>query len=171
MLRVIGALLTILACGFAGIIMARSYTMRPKYLQDFATALQLLATEIDYGRTSLPEACHKISGQTIPPIAQFFGDFASLLDNDSSLNASEAWNKALAHLSDGGFIKNDVEIIAQLGNVIGRSDANDQLKHILIVQKQLQSCGEQAMGERDKNVRLWNYLGFCVGSLVVLLLI
>lgn len=150
--------------------MAKSYRLRPKYLQDFALSLQLLATEIDYARTSLPEACHKISGQTTAPIAQFYAIFSNNLDCQSGFSATEAWTKATTVLSDVGFIKSDIEIIEQLGNVIGRSDAADQLKHIALVQNQLKTSSQQAAEEREKNVRLWNYLGFCVGSLVVLLL-
>lgn len=170
MLRWIGACIIILACGMAGVIMARSYTLRPKYLQDLVTAVQLLATEINYTRTSLPDACLSISNQLTGPVAQFFNVFATQL-LERNLTATEAWSQALQVLVDAGFLKQDVENLSQFGNVLGRSDAEDQLKHIALLQNRLESTSRQAEQERDKMVRLWNYLGFCVGALVVLMLI
>lgn len=171
MLRLIGAVMIIAACGLVGIIVSKSYLLRPKYLHDLSAALQLLETEINYTRTSLPEACTIIAKRIKEPVSQFFTCFAESLKNESGVNAQEAWDNSLIVLADAGFLKQDIEIIKQLGSVLGRSDAADQLKHITALQKRIQALAKVAELERDKNVRLWNYLGFCIGALVVLLLI
>lgn len=171
MLGWLGAGMIIIASGLIGQIMARSYALRPQYLHDLFIALQLLTTEIQYARTSLSEACYSISHQVKAPISPFFAEFAQLLQSQNGIATAEAWNTALKVLQDAGFLKQDYELVAQLGNVLGRSDADDQIKHITILQTRLEQIGEQAEQERTKMVRLWNYLGFCVGALVVLMLV
>lgn len=171
MLRLIGAITIIFSCGLAGIIMAKSYVLRPKYLRELSSAFQLLATEINFSRTTLPEACLAIAAQTHEPVSAFFLEFGNSLKANSNDNASVLWNDSLQVLADAGLIKEDIEALKQLGTVLGRSDAEDQLKHIAILQERLELLNKEADLEKDKNFRLWNYLGFCVGILVVLLLI
>src|SRR5690554_4303121 len=108
MLRLIGAGIVIIACGTGGMIMARSYSMRPHNLQSLATAVQMLATEIHYARSSLPEACHRIAAQIESPVASFFTQFANLLAGHNGLSAAEAFNQSLQVLVDAGFSQQDV---------------------------------------------------------------
>ncbi len=171
MLRLVGAATIIIACGMVGIIISRSYLMRPRFLYDLSVALQLLETEIDYSRTNLAEACFNIAQQVKQPVSQFLTYFSEALETNEGISAEEAWNIALVVLVDAGFLQQDVEAIKYLGTVLGRSDAPDQLKHIATLQKRIQLMAQNAETDRDKNVRLWNYLGFCIGALVVLLLI
>ncbi len=169
-IRFIGACLIILASGAAGILMARSYMERPKNLRFIQTALQALETEIHYSRTSLPEACMRIAKHSKHPINTFFHVFGENLQSGDGLSAKEAWDKALEVLRDAGFIRDDVERISTLGNALGRSDAEDQVKHLVLLQKQLAELIARSEEEKDQNVLLWNCLGFCVGALVVILL-
>ncbi|HKM18330.1 MAG: stage III sporulation protein AB [Firmicutes bacterium] len=171
MLRLIGAAIVITACGVGGLTMARSYSIRPQNLQSLATAVQMLATEIHYTRSSLPEACSRIAAQIGNPVAAFFNQFAAQLTSNSGISAAEAFNQSLPVLADAGFSQQDVELVSQIGAVLGRSDAEDQLKHLELLKTRLQQSIAKAEQERDKMVRLWNYLGFCVGALVVLMLI
>ncbi|HOB08071.1 MAG: stage III sporulation protein AB [Limnochordia bacterium] len=171
MLRILGAGLVVAACGAGGLIMARSYSVRPQNLQSLAAAVQMLATEIHYARSSLPEACRRIAGQIDNPAAAFFARFAEVLAGGRGLTAAEALDQSLAVLADAGFANQDIELISQLGAVLGRSDAEDQLKHLAILYERLEHSRIKAEQERDKMARLWNYLGFCVGALVVLMLI
>lgn len=171
MVRSLGAGIVILACGAGGLIMARSYRIRPQNLQSLAAAVQLLATEIHYARSSLPEACSRIAAQIDNPAAAFFARFAELLGGGRGLTTAEAVNQSLPVLAAAGFSCQDIELIRQLGAVLGRSDAEDQLKHLSILQARLEQSRIKAEQEREKMVRLWNYLGFCVGALVVLMLI
>lgn len=171
MLRLFGALIVIIGCGLGGMVVAKSYALRPQHLRELSNALQLLATEIDYARTSLSEACSKIAGQTKGPAAQFFAQFAAYLEGRSGMSANEAWSKSLQVLADAGFVKQELKTIGHFGSVLGRSDAEDQLKHLALLQTRLEQFGDQAEQEREKMVRLWNYLGFCIGALAVLMLI
>lgn len=170
MLRLLGAFMIIGSSGLIGLIMANTYMTRPLNLYHLQLAIQLLETEINYARSSLPEACSRIAEQIKQPVASFFGEFAANLQSLESPTVIDAWNRALQILKEAGFLKEDLEIMAQLGNVLGQSDADDQIKHLSLLQNRLASAIKQAEQERDKNVRLWNYLGFCVGALVVLLL-
>ncbi len=169
-MRLFGALLIFFASGYAGILMARTFLDRPRNLRAFHVAIQALETEINYTRTSLPEACLHIAIQSKPPISLFFQVFVEKLKCGEGISSKEAWDTALVILIDGGFSKDDIEKIATLGNILGRSDADDQRKHLALLQRQLVVTIDEAEADKEKNARLWNYIGFCIGALVVVLL-
>lgn len=169
-IKLIGALLVFFACGYMGMLVAQSFARRPRDLMRFVTALQLLETEIQYARTSLPEAFRKVAHQCKEPVATFFHQAADKLGEGTVLSAQEAWEQAIPSLDHGAFTSEDVQAIKALGSVLGRSDAEDQCKHIKLLQQQLDLNVSQAEDDKKKNVRLWNYLGFCVGALVIILL-
>lgn len=169
-MRLLGAMLIILASGAAGMLVAKNFAERPRILRALQSALQMLETEINYGRTTLPEACLRVAESHDATVSLFFTVFAQELTAGTGHSGQEAWRKALQTLADEGLQSGDLDRLQTLGAVIGQSDADDQVKHLRLVHKQLEQALHQAEEEREKNVRLWNYLGFCFGALVVLLL-
>lgn len=169
-IRGIGALVVFLCCGFAGITVAHGYVQRLRNLKNLVSAFQLLETEIHFAKTSLPSAMDSIAKQVPESVSSFFLRVGENLRTPEGYTAQEAWELALPELASIGLGKDDIQMIATLGNALGRSDAEDQRKHLVILQKQLERAIDQAQSDQEKNVRLWNYLGFCVGALVVILL-
>lgn len=169
-MKLFGALLILAASGYAGILVAKTYWQRPRDLKILQVGLQLLETEITYARTALPQALAEIAKQTRPPVAQFFQEVSDNLLNGLGVTGQEAWNQSLVVLQETALTKQDIELVATLGNALGRSDVEDQCKHLHLTQQRLANTITQAEQECDKNARLWSYLGFCVGALVVVLL-
>ncbi|NLY11965.1 MAG: hypothetical protein GX020_09855, partial [Firmicutes bacterium] len=165
-IRVFGALLIFCSCGFAGILMSQTYLARSRNLKGFVLALQLLETEINYLRTTLPEALLRVAAQTKLPVAKFFSDVADQLNQNQGISAQEAWQISLTILKENAFAKEDIEAIASFGAALGVSDSEDQLKHITLLRKYLENSIQVADEEKNRNVRLWLYLGFTIGAMV-----
>lgn len=169
-MRLIGAMLILLCSGSFGLLVAQAYVRRPKELKTMISLLQSLETEIHWARNSLPEALTNLSSWYEPPIKTFLEQVVLGLNQADGLSASEAWHHALEALDESALSPDDKEIIGALGPVLGRTDADDQKKHLALLQKQLEKNWHFAEEERGKNVKLWNYLGFCVGALLIVLL-
>jgi stage III sporulation protein AB len=151
-------------------MVAANYIHRPRQLRSLQVGLQMLETEINYTGTSLPEALERVAARLDEPIASLFRRAAEdFLQGDGDPFAyvwEDVWQGARDLLA---LSSQDGEILQNLGQVIGRSDLDDQLKHLSLIRAQLHQEERAAIEERDRNVKLWNYLGFAGGLALVLL--
>lgn len=171
MLKFLGALLVVGAGGAAGLWVAQGYARRPEELRALQGALGLLATEISFALTPLPDALVQVARRADPRVAGLFRDVATLLCNRSGETVEEAWAKALDRFASRSALRDeDIAALAELGAVLGVSDCEDQVRHLALVVERLKVQGLRADEEARKNVRLWRYLGFCAGAAAVLVL-
>lgn len=160
----------VLSSGFCGLSVAGNYQRRPKELRSLRAALQMLETEVSYGVTLLPEALRQVSGRCDQATAVLFSETAAQLSTMSGMTAAEAWDKALRKYYPGTALKpGDLAILRNLGASLGISDREDQIKHLHLAMEQIDSETVRADDESVRNVKLWRYLGFMGGLLVVLL--
>ena len=90
---------------------------------------------------------------------------------DRGYTAAEAWYKALdKYYAISALRERDVLILKNLGNALGISDRQDQSKHLRLAAEQLKMECSRAEEEAKRNVKLCNYMGFCGGLALVLLI-
>lgn len=172
MLKLFGAMLIVLACGYAGFAVARRYQRRPKDLRYIQGALQMLETEITYGATPLPEAFDVVSKRCEKGVAVLFATARDNLLTGDGLTAQEAWDDALKVFCQHSAINaGDVAILKALGAGLGISDRADQVKHLHLAREQLRIEAIKAEDEATKYVKLYHYLGFLGGLTIVIIFI
>lgn len=171
MLKLAGAVIVIVASGLSGLVVAGNYSRRPRELRALRSALQMLETEVAYSATYLPEALKQVAGRCDQSSALLFSGAADELSSMSGATAAEAWEKALNNYYPGTALKaGDLSVLRHLGGTLGISDKEDQIKHLRLAMEQLSAATAAAEDEAARNVKLWSYLGFLGGLLVVLLL-
>ncbi len=169
-LRLLGAFLVIAASGLMGIVLSLSYEKRVKALEEFLSALTRLETEMQYGKRELPESFLKVAENAKGVVKSFFLFVHLELTQREALNVKVAWEKGGDILLKGPFTPKDRKALGELGPILGLSDVSDQIRHIELTKTRLSALLGEARQEREKNVRLLNYLGFCLGALLVILL-
>lgn len=169
MLKLVGALLVITACGLLGNDVARGYAHRPQLLRSLQTSLQFVETEINYGATPLPEALEKVARAGNPELAPFFLEVREQLLSPLGISIQEAWEKGLDNLNRYTVLEpRELELLAPLGAILGASDREDQVKHLRLTLQQLKQAEVRAREEGSRNERMWRYLGFLFGLMLVL---
>jgi len=154
-----------------GFIMAGYYQHRPKTLRNFQTAFSMLETEINYGQTPLPEALERVGNRCDPIISSFLKRVRELLLSLEGYTASEAWEISLNELrSQMPLNDSDFEILISFGKYLGSSDKEDQVRNLKMAMSQLKQQENLAVEEKNKNEKLWKYLGVLTGLTLVLLL-
>ncbi|MBC7105298.1 MAG: stage III sporulation protein AB, partial [Firmicutes bacterium] len=94
------------------------------------------------------------------------------LGDPEGYTAGEAWQRALAEWRGEGRLRADeTAILDGLGTCLGRSDREDQVKHLRLAREQLELCLRRAEEEAARGVRLWSYLGLTAGPALVLLML
>jgi len=170
-IKLLGSGLTIFATSWVGFEIANHYRVRPLYLQQMQSCLQMLETEINYGLTPLPRALDKISSIHQGPVGDFFRDVHQNLTSTPGATVREAWKKSLDKLFAPLYLSNaDYHILVNFGMTLGISDRYDQVKHLKLVMAQMASAETQAREAKEKNERMYKSLGFLSGLAVVILL-
>lgn len=171
MLKLIGACLILAACGHIGLTWARIYEKRPQQLTALEGALQLLETEILYTATPLREALKQVEAKCDPEVAGLFRSTAAELNKMEGITAGEAWERAAEEFfPETALSQRDLHIIKRFGAYLGASDREDQAKHLEMAKSQLRLAASQAEAISLKNSKVFKYLGFLSGLMLVLIL-
>lgn len=150
MMKIIGALLIIVATTWTGFEASRHLSERPRQLRQLKSALQSLEAEIMFGHTPLHEASRRLAAQLSKPLSWFFESFAKRLTN-SETTVKDAWEESMAEIwKFTAFKHGEYEIMKQFGETLGRHDRMSQQKQIMLTLSHL----EREEGDaRDKQAK------------------
>ncbi|MBO8168189.1 MAG: stage III sporulation protein AB [Thermoanaerobacteraceae bacterium] len=169
MVKLVGAVLVLGSCSYAGISFGRKYTGRVEQLRQLISALQLLQSEIDYTSTPILEVLPVLAQHTARPVACIFLKMETRLKNGSGYTAGEAWQEALDTVKPQlSLTKFDLEILYRLGTSMGSSGKEEQVKNLQLAKQQLSYQEREAAAERIRYERLYKTMGFLVGLALVL---
>ena len=171
MLKIIGSLMLVAAGGVAGMMVAREYAKRPGELKALLSAIQMLETEIMYTATPMVEAMERVASGADRRVAGFFRDAALDLKSMAGRTAGEAWEAAMDRFYPRcSLSRGDMSILGNLGRALGRSDREDQAKHLRLASEQIKMEIIKSEEDASKNTKMWNYLGFCGALAAVIIL-
>jgi stage III sporulation protein AB len=172
MVKWIGGLCILLAGFVGGRLIGFQYTQRARELQEFANSLHILETEIGYGQTLLPLAAARLAEISPQPHKGFFQIFQQHLQSFEGWTADQAWQKVITETA-GNFCMRpeDWEVLQQYGRALGSSNDQDQVRHLKLAEKRLETLESKAREEAEKMSRLWNYVGILTSIMVVIILL
>ena len=171
-LKIGGALCIFIAVAAFGEFKARSYGLRVGQLKQFQQSLKLLANEISFARSVLPQAFRNVAGQIDSPVRELYLTAAEALSDKSCFTAQEAWQQSLAAISPkSSFSRSDTEVIRSLGISLGASRREGQLKQIELTLQHLEYALGNAQDSKLRNEKMSRYLGFLGGAALVILLL
>lgn len=172
MLTFIGSMVVLFSCTLLGMTIASNYSRRPGEIRSLINALQMLETEISYGSTPLPEALAAVAERCDSRVAMLFSKSSEELLTMRGVTAREAWEFGLhAYYAKSTLQRSDRAVLQELGNSLGVSDREDQVKHLILTKEQLKLEQAKAEDAALKNAKVYNYLGFLGGLTIVIILI
>lgn len=169
-MKLIGAILILIATTWVGFEFANRLSERPRQLRQLKVALQSLESEIMYGLTPLAEASEHISRQLPKPISYFFTSFSERL-KVGELSVHKAWEDSLKdtwHLT--ALTNGELEVMSQFGTTLGQHDLEHQQKQIRLTLNHLEREEGEAVESRNRYEKMLKSLGFLTGLLIVILM-
>lgn len=167
-LRLAGAALIVLAASRLGALVAGRFTARRLDLRSLTDALERLETEVVYGATPLPRALGELAESGPSRVRAFFADVVSRLGVADDLPM--AWREALdAFFATSSLIGSDRGALRPLGDVLGRSDRQDQSRHLKATAQKLRQLEAQAALDEDRHARLWRSVGTLGGLAIAII--
>lgn len=170
MVKILGAMLVILACSGAGYLTALEFVNRTKQIRQLQNALLYIETEIMYGYTPLNDLMKKISQRENGSISLFFLTVAEELETMEK-SFQHCWQTAIDKRWKYTSLKEkERQIMLQLGSILGMSDRENQQKHIRIALSHMQAEEKEAYEAQTKYEKMSRTLGVLTGILLVLLM-
>lgn len=169
LLKLAGAAL-ITASGTAlGLYYAGLDSLRAQELLEFKKAFLILASEIEYISTPLPEAMTHIAERTTGNTSSFFACCAEKLSEGSGETAYQLWASAVeARRKCGCLTPEDWDVIEAFGKTLGYLDKPMQLNSIRFTTDYID--GKTASIQGDKSKRMYRSLGVLGGLLLAVVL-
>lgn len=170
--KIAGALCVMAAALLFGESKARALSRRVEELEQFQRSLKLLVVEISFGRALLPYAFETVARRLGPPLDRLYELAAARLLAGDERSAREIWEVALEEFYPrSALTAGDREIFSGLGISLGISAQEGQLKQIGLTLQHLEIALEEARTGRQRNEKMWRYLGFAGGAALVILLL
>lgn len=172
MIKMIGCFVIIVSSTMVGYIYSERLKLRVNQLNEVQRAIYQLQNEITYLHSLLPDAFKSVGGKSKEPIKELFNKTSELLSNNEYESVYDAICCAMNSIkSRSNLTSDDINIILDLSKTLGESDIEGQNNIFSLTIENLKKqiiISEEFM---KKNVKMYRYLGFSFGAMLVIILI
>lgn len=170
-LKGIGGVMIFSGCLGLGLWYREQLTGRIRALRVLCGILDLLASQVRYGRAMLPECCHNVAAQLEPPLDQVFRTVASRMQENTGASFARVFREQLTEqLEEMPLTSDDREIFFQFVSETGFSDGQMQLRVMEQSGEQLAGTAKRLEKESAEKCRMALGLGIMSGLLLILVL-
>lgn len=168
-LKLMGAILVILACGGCGLMMASHYQTKIGQLQALIAALNYMECELQYRCTPLPQLCRQAGERARGKIRQIFMLMAEEMEAQISPDAERCMACVLDKLLD---VEHTLHChFTQLGRTMGKFDMTGQLRGFESVRNACAADLEILLKNKDQRLRAYQTIGLCAGAAVAIIFV
>lgn len=170
--RAIGAGLIMFGAAAYGAGLARGIRRRARELAALDSALHVLETEITFGYVPLPDACAQVGRSVSGYVGELFIKAGKRFGQAARPPVDKVWSELVHHWGSGSYLlAEELEIVAALGTTLGRSDTEDQARHLRLARERLSVTRQHLEANIDQQCRLRVYLGVGSGAVLAVLLV
>ena len=169
--KILGSVL-IMLCGIAFAYgMKRKYALKVEVLKGISRAIDLIHAEIKCMRTPTEDLLDKLCYLNNRELNNFFAKCNEMHKNHRDLPFFDVWQKVLSDNMQLGLRHNEVDAFNDIGNCLGRYDADEQLRILINSRSCFEGYLEIAEEEKEKMGRLYGNLSIlsCVVLVIILL--
>ena len=166
-IKYIGFFLVFTVTFLIGYFWSKRYTERVGELKELQTALQLLETKIKFTYEPLPEIFSQMGETLQGRLGMLFRKIGIHLQQHT---VEESVKIALSE-TQLNLKEEDIQIIKNLGRVLGKTDKEGQVSQIELSLTFLASQLKKAEEEEIKNAKLYKTLGATIGMAFAIILI
>lgn len=165
----IGALFVITACGGIGAKIALTHVYEERSLRQLIALLDYMSCELQYRLTPLPELCRQTAAEGDSVLAEVFQKLAEELEEQVKPNVSRCMHAVIARTAH--LPRQTTMALELLGRSLGRFDLDGQLKGLESVRQTSRRKLDLLVKEKDTRLRGYQTLALCAGAALVILFI
>lgn len=169
MIKWIGGILVIAACGGTGMLIAGEYRRELRDLRSLISVLDMMSCELSYHLTPLPELCRKSAAFGSGGVRGALIDLSEALNNQVYPDVCSAMSLVLDNRKS--LSRRLRRMLERMGNCLGRFDLSGQLSGIASVRELCAGELSNLEQNRDQRIRSFQTLGLCAGAALVIIFI
>jgi stage III sporulation protein AB len=172
MIKIIGCAVILGASTMAGFIYSERLKYRVFQLNEVQRAVHQLQNEITYVHALLPDAFKSVAHKSKEPIKELFNKTSELLSDNEYENVYEAMNSAMSLIKNRLYLNSDdINVILDLSKTLGESDIEGQNSIFSLTKENLKKQIKISEELMNKNIKMYRYLGFSFGAMLVIVLV
>ncbi|AOR23916.1 stage III sporulation protein SpoIIIAB [Clostridium taeniosporum] len=172
MLKLIFIFMLFLTTSYIGFSYGETFRKRYDELKEILKVLIILQNEILYGSTPLPEALSNIEKNTIKPLKTLIGNVnKKLYDGEADSVYSAFKSEYILLENDFYLLDSDKNFLKDFIKSLGESGLYGQEKIFNLVIENIRNNIKEAEEESKKNIKVYRYLGICIGAMITIFLI
>ena len=172
MIKIIGCAVILGASTMAGFIYSERLKYRVFQLNEVQRAVHQIQNEITYVHALLPDAFKSVAHKSKEPIKELFNKTSELLSDNECENVYEAMNSAINFINGKLYLNSDdINVILDLSKTLGESDIEGQNSMFSLTIENLKKQIKISEEFMNKNIKMYRYLGFSFGAMLVIALI
>lgn len=172
MIKAIGCIVILGASTMAGFIYSDRLKYRVSQLNEVERAVHQLKNEITYMHALLPDAFESVAEKSKSPIKELFHKTSQLLCDNECDTVYEAMNTAMETIKGGlNLSSDDINVILDLAKTLGESDIEGQNNMFTLTIANLKKQIKISEEFMRRNIKMYRYLGFSFGAMLVIALI
>ncbi len=170
MLRLAGAVLLMGGASAIGFLAAAQLRARVRCLSAFSRALEYIERELRFRLTPIPDIFNGLKGIENPHAAGFFAACSKNMRRLGEKPLNLLWREALEKTSLP-LQEDELCLLAELGDIVGRYDAEGQREAFALARERLGRCILHAEEDRDKMEKVYGAMGISAGAFMLLVLL
>lgn len=170
MLKALGSLFLLGGALALGMAPAMELSRRLSALEAWGEALALLERELAFTSSDMPVLLNRVAGGSRSPVREWARTVLKSLDRLGEKDFGEIWREGLEKVP-GALFPGELEILARLGNTLGRYDRESQLKALTLTREELSRLIRETRETRREKGKAWGALGLSLGAAVLILLL
>ncbi|AGF56500.1 stage III sporulation protein SpoIIIAB [Clostridium saccharoperbutylacetonicum] len=172
MFKIIIAIGIFLISTYIGFIYGDTFKKRQDQLREILKALTILENDIVYGTTPLPEALENLYSKINNPLNNLIKAIADRLIKGDVESVYQGALEEFKGLENEFYLNEaDKEIMADFLKSLGSSGVLGQKKIFALAVEGIRMNLREAEDIAKKNIKLYRYLGVCLGAMIVIFII
>lgn len=171
MFKLIILIIVFLVFSYGGYAYGEKFNNRYKNLKEILKSILLLQNEIVYNMTPLPEALNSIGTKCRTPIKELFLNASKLLSEGEEDSVYDAFKIIYEKENNIYLNKEDERVLGDFLKSLGELGVYGQEKMFNLVIANLNINIKEAETIANKNIKLYRYLGVCIGAMIIIFLL
>lgn len=171
MLKLIGALLLTAGCSGLGYLLRQDLKRRLDQQRELIHILEMMKSEVSYGKSSLPEICLLVSAKAGAPYGRFLREVYEESMENTGASFADIWERRAAGLKEKLFLsRQELQSLQKFAHLCGYMDPHMQEKAI---EERIRELSKQAEGTEEEIAgkgRVYMSLGVVGGLLLTIIL-
>ena len=168
MIRILGAMLTVLAGGLYAMHITKEHRQKEAYLEELLLILEHFTWELQTNLSPLSTCCTAAARCVRGKMGDFFLLLAEQLHRADAPTPSACMRSILELEPIPSPVR---DRLGQLGDTLGRYDLSGQIGGLQALQELCRRDLQALAGERQKTVKSCQALGLCTGAALAILLL